>query len=125
MRTHRPHPLAAVSICSFASALFLPYTLFGLQPSVYGQAALVALGSPFIVLVAAHVYASRTWRRNSYVALLNVPLWVGWLFASVLMWYFKPGVPGALFLGALLSVVAALLLLGLRVISEAPYSERA
>jgi hypothetical protein len=118
MRTHRPHPLAAVSICSFAVALFLPYILFGLQPSAYAQAALVALGSPFIVLVAAHLYASRTWRRNSYVAFLNVPLWVGWLSAAVVMWYFKPGVPGALFLGALLSAVAALLLLGLRFIRE-------
>jgi hypothetical protein len=124
MHARRPHCLATVSICSLVVALFLPYVLLGMQPSMPAQTVLVALSTPFIVLVGAHLHASRTWRRNLYVALLNVPLWVGWLFATVAMWYFQPGLAGALVFGAVLGVAAAVLLLGLRLIGEAP-DERA
>jgi hypothetical protein len=120
MHTGRPHFLATVSVCSLVVALFLPYMLSGLRPSMPAQAVLVALSAPFIVLVGAHFHAARTWRRNLYVAFLNVPLWVGWLFATAAMWYFQPGLPGALVFGALLGVAAAVLLLGLRLIGEVP-----
>ena len=118
MAVARFHPLAAVSAASFVVAMFLPYVLFGLRPSAPAQAALLALGSPFAVLVVGHLYVSRTWRRNLLLAFFNVPVWIGWLFATVLMWYFKPGLPGALILGALLSLAAGVLLLLLRFVRE-------
>lgn len=114
----RFHPFASLSIASFVVSIVLPYFAFGLQPSFLSQLSLLVLASPFVVLVAAHRYASRTWRRNLAVALCNVPLWLGWLFCAVLMWYFRPGLPGAVFLGALLSLAAGVLLLSLRLISE-------
>ncbi len=98
--------------------MFLPYVALGLRPSGSAQAALLALGSPFAVLVAGHLYVSRTWRRNVLVAFFNVPIWIGWLFAAFVMWYFKPGIPGALLLGGLLSLTAGLLLLLLHFVRE-------
>lgn len=118
MAVARFHPFATVSASSFVVAMFLPYVLFGLRPSAPAQAALLALGSPFAVLVAGHLYLSRTWRRNLLLAFFNVPVWVGWLFATVVMWYFKPGVPGALILGALLSVAVGFFLILLRFVRE-------
>ena len=118
MAIARFHPLLLVSATSFMVAMFLPYLLFGLRPSTLAQIALLALGSPFAVLIVGHLYGSRTRRRNLLVALYNFPLWVGWLFTTVLMWYFKPGLPGAFVLGALLSGAAGVLLLCLRLVRE-------
>ena len=118
MALPRFHPLATVSALSFVMAMFLPYVVIGLRPSPMAQVGLLALGSPFAVLVAGHLYLTRTWRRNLLVAFFNVPVWFGWLFANVVMWYFQPGVPGALVIGTLLSFICGIFLLFLRFVRE-------
>jgi hypothetical protein len=55
-----------------------------------------------------------TWQRNLALALVNVPLFIAWLFAVVVMWYFQPGIPGAIVLGGLLCVPAALSVVAVR-----------
>ena len=103
----RVHPIAAISALAFISVLVLPFASFGLRfgPSSFLGVAL--LGSAFAVVAVGHLFISNTWPRNLALVLFNVPLFIAWLFAVVIMWYFQPGIPGAMVLGAVLCVPAA------------------
>jgi hypothetical protein len=52
------------------------------------------------------------------VSALHLPIAVVWSFALIAMWYFQPGLPGALVFGGLISAVAALGLALTRFIKE-------
>lgn len=114
----RPHPLAITSIASFVAAMLTPFVTFGLSVTPYSVIALAALAAPFALLSVAHLYLCRTWRRNLAVALVNVPVWLAWQVAVVAMWYFQPGLPGAVVFGAALCALAAAGLLLVRLVRE-------
>lgn len=110
----RVHPLAGISALAFITALVLPFASFGLRFGPRAVLGVALLGSAFAVLTAGHFRVRNTWQRNLALALVNVPLFIAWLFAVVVMWYFQPGIPGAIVLGGLVCVPAALSVVAVR-----------
>jgi len=115
------HLFAVASIVSLASALLVPWLSFGLRVTPQSIAAVAFLASPFVVLIVGHFVLCGGWRRGLVVALLNLPLWFGWSMGVVVMWYFQPGLSGAVVVGTLLSIVAGLGLLLARQVREPSY----
>jgi hypothetical protein len=121
MKSARLHLFVVASLASLTAALLMPWFSFGWQVTPRSVAAVAFLASPFIVLIVGHLYLCATWRRGLLVALLNLPLWFAWSMGLVAMWYFQPGMGGAMVIGVLLSVLAGLGLLLARLIREDSY----
>ena len=75
---------------------------------------MLLLGSAFVVLFVGHFLVRTAWKRHLILALVNAPLLLAWSFAATLMWYFQPGVVGAMVLGIFLSAPAILIVFVLR-----------
>ncbi|MGE5866878.1 MAG: hypothetical protein ACM32J_17530 [Rhizobacter sp.] len=103
-----PHPLALFTALVLAAVVGLPYLQFGFSPSPHLLLSRLLLASPFAVLLAAHARLAKTFRHHVSLVCLSFPLLLGWQFAVVVMWWFRPGLWGAVVLGVLLSAVAAL-----------------
>lgn len=114
MKIGRAHSLSIVSFLAFAAALVVPFALVRLRFTPVAILGVTLLASPFALLLAGHFLVPRTWWRQLVLALANVPLMFAWRFAVVAMWYFAPGLIGALVFGMALSIPAALLLFVLR-----------
>lgn len=109
MRSHRPHPLAAFTALVFVAAVTLPYLQYGFFRSAPLALSRLLLASPFLILFVGQLQRGVTWRHHLTLICLNFPLLIGWIFAQTLMWFFAPGLWGAVVLGMLLSLIAAML----------------
>lgn len=114
MNFPRTHLLSLVSFTALVVALALPFMSFGLRFSPGNAFAVLLLGSAFVVLFVGHFLVRTAWKRHLILALVNAPLLLAWSFAATLMWYFQPGVVGAMVLGIFLSAPAILIVFVLR-----------
>lgn len=113
MNFHRFHPLSAVTLLVWVAATALPFLSFGLQFSPRALLGTFLLSSGFAVLSAGHFLARRRARDHWSLVVANLPIGLGWYMAAAVMWYLQPGLLGAAVLGAILSALAAMLLLAL------------
>ena len=113
MDLHRFHPLSTVTLLVWVAAAALPFHSFGLQFSPRALLGTLLLSSAFGVLSAGHFLAPMLARDHGALVMANLPLLLAWSMAVTAMWYLKPGLLGAAVLGAILSALAAMLVLAL------------
>jgi hypothetical protein len=109
----------SISLCFMALAVLVPFSIIGLSLTAASALAVGALATPFVILLAGHHYLCHSWQRHLAVSILNLPVGLAWSMAIAIMWYFQPGLYGALLLGFLLSFLASLGLLLARLVREA------
>jgi hypothetical protein len=88
-------------------ALVLPFLEFGLDLTPRALLGVSVLASPLALVAVAQFRSQHSWRGGFALAVTSMLIFGAWQFAAVLMWYFQPGIAGAIVLGALLCIPAA------------------